>query len=75
MNKTLISLDFTDDEIASLPDKHCYLFMAALSGESYRELAYNFGLPIGTVKSRMFRAKAKLLENRKNAATANINSQ
>lgn len=70
----LIDLALTGDELAKLKANHYYLVIAHLAGENYKELGYNFGIPIGTVKSRLSRATAKLLENRKNATSANINS-
>lgn len=60
----------TDEELGKLVGDHYYLVVAHLAGENYRELSFNFNLPIGTVKSRLSRATAKLLENRKHA-TAN----
>ena len=54
-------------ELSKLNGDQLALVLAHLSGENYRELSFNFGIPIGTVKSRLHRAKMKLLENRKNA--------
>lgn len=60
-------LNPTVAELSKLNGDQLALVSAHLSGENYRELSFNFGIPIGTVKSRLHRAKAKLLENRKNA--------
>lgn len=69
----LTDLAPTMRELYEMHENHRALVMAAMAGENYKELAFNFGLPIGTVKSRLSRVTAKLLENRKNAATDNIN--
>lgn len=57
-------LNPTVAELSKLNGDQLALVSAYLAGESYRELSFNFGIPIGTVKSRLHRAKAKLLENR-----------
>lgn len=63
----LSKIGLTQNEIDKLSSNHRHLVCAYLAGESYRDLSFNFGIPIGTVKSRLSRATAKLLENRKNA--------
>lgn len=71
----LIEINPITQELHKLNMNQYCLVVAHLAGENYKELAFNFGLPVGTVKSRLSRATAILLENRKNAATANINQQ
>lgn len=63
----------TDKELCKLNDDQLALVMGFLSGETYKELSFNFYVPIGTVKSRLSRATAKLLENRKNATANSVN--
>lgn len=56
--------DFSNEEINKISDKYSSVYCAFLTGESYRDIAYNFGIPIGTVRSRIYRAKKQLVENR-----------
>ncbi|MGB6684964.1 MAG: sigma factor-like helix-turn-helix DNA-binding protein, partial [Candidatus Acidiferrum sp.] len=46
-----------------LPDKHRFvLLLAAMQGYSLEEVAGMLGLPVGTVKSRLFFARKRLAE-------------
>jgi DNA-directed RNA polymerase specialized sigma24 family protein len=50
--------DGRDRELLSrLSDKHRTLLLAE---GSYKELAHQFGVPLGTVRSRLHRARARL---------------
>lgn len=69
MKMKLFEYKFTNEELSVLKDLHLYLILAALTGETRREIACNFGIPVGTVKSRINRATKKLLENRQNATS------
>ena len=64
---TLFKIDPTTDEIGELSDIHQGLVISALAGETYKDLSYNFGIPIGTVKSRLSRARQHILKSRKDA--------
>jgi RNA polymerase sigma-70 factor, ECF subfamily len=51
------------DLLARLDEKHrVVLLLRAVDGMSYDELAETLGVPVGTVESRIHRARAKLLE-------------
>ena len=67
---TLFKIDPTTDEIGELSDLHQGLVIGALAGETYRDLSYNFGIPIGTVKSRLNRARQHIIKNRKDAKSS-----
>lgn len=64
---TLFKIDPTTDEIGELSDIHQGLVIGALAGETYKDLSYNFGIPVGTVKSRLSRARCNILKSRKDA--------
>lgn len=62
----------TDEELAALPDaQRNPLVMWMKDAMPYEKIAAELGRPIGTVKSRIYRARKKIIENRadKNAAT------
>ena len=42
------------------PDERLILLLREVEGQSYEEVATATGLPLGTVKSRIFRARAAL---------------
>lgn len=67
---TLLKIDPTTDEISSLNENHQGLVIAALAGETYKDMCFNFGIPIGTVKSRLSRARSKILKDRESAASS-----
>jgi RNA polymerase sigma-70 factor (ECF subfamily) len=49
--------------MAELPaEQREVLAMVAIEGHSYREVADTLGVPIGTVMSRLARARAKLAD-------------
>ncbi|MGB6900213.1 MAG: sigma-70 family RNA polymerase sigma factor [Candidatus Acidiferrum sp.] len=52
-----------DCAMEELPDKHrVVLLLAAMQGHSLEEVAEMLGLPVGTVKSRLFFARKRLAE-------------
>ena len=67
---TLFNIKPTTDEIAALSYLHQGLVVAALSGETYPELSVHFNIPIGTVKSRLNRARQHIIKNRKDAKSS-----
>jgi RNA polymerase sigma-70 factor, ECF subfamily len=59
------SLDLNDVQqaIATLPREHReVILLAGREGMRYEEMAEALGVPIGTVRSRLFRARARLRE-------------
>ena len=61
-------LDTDAEALALLTADQFKVFSAALLGDNYQTIAELYGLPIGTVKSRIFRARAKVLAARNAAA-------
>ncbi|HEY4372578.1 MAG TPA: sigma-70 family RNA polymerase sigma factor [Burkholderiales bacterium] len=58
---TLAQLNALDGALQRLPDEQReVLLLVTLEGFSYDEAAHTLGLPIGTVMSRLARARAKL---------------
>lgn len=57
-------LNPSEDEINKLNNFHKGLVVAALSGETYSELALNFNIAVGTVKSRLNRARKAIAKMR-----------
>jgi len=58
------------DGISALPDKHRnILVMREITGMSYEEIAQSLRINIGTVKSRLARARLKLIEILKEMGT------
>jgi RNA polymerase sigma-70 factor, ECF subfamily len=52
-----------DRAMDELPEKHrIVLLLAAMQGHSLEEVAETLGLPVGTVKSRLFFARKQLAE-------------
>jgi RNA polymerase sigma-70 factor (ECF subfamily) len=50
-------------EVAKLPeDQRVVLALVAIDGQSYQEAAETLGVPIGTIMSRLSRARRKLVE-------------
>lgn len=61
-----IELARLKDEIARLPeDQRAVLALVAIDGLSYREAATVLEIPVGTVMSRLARARKKLIEARR----------
>lgn len=53
--------EFTDAELGTLDIKVRNILTAATcNGNSYQAVAEQFGIPVGTVKSRINRARAKI---------------
>lgn len=62
---TMASLgDVTEAEILRLPQRFRALVQLALGGNKYREIASALNLPLGTVRSRLNRAKVRILRGR-----------
>jgi RNA polymerase sigma-70 factor (ECF subfamily) len=57
--------------IEALEDEYKIPFMRFVDGYKYKEIAEELGLPIGTVKSRIFIARKKLMEVLKDYARKN----
>ena len=58
---TLAQLNALNSALQRLPDEHReVLLLVTLEGFSYDEAAHTLGLPIGTVMSRLARARGKL---------------
>jgi len=58
-----ISLRQVRDAMMQLhPDERSVLALVSIEGQSYREAAETLGIPIGTVMSRLARARARLLQ-------------
>lgn len=56
------TLEKVRERVDALPDDlRLVLVLVALEGRSYREAAESLGIPIGTVMSRLSRARAQLL--------------
>ena len=54
---------YLDDALAELPEKlRLVLLLAAMEGHTIDEIASMLGVPVGTVKSRIFIARKKLAE-------------
>lgn len=51
------------EAIAELEEEYCTPFMMYFEGFKYKEIAEELNLPIGTVKSRIFIARKKLMDN------------
>lgn len=62
LNQGQLQLEFQDiwDLVEQLPDLHKQPFLMYYSGYAYREIADTLGVPTGTIKSRIFDARAKL---------------
>ena len=61
--ESLVTLDQIRELIAALPeDQRVTLMLVGVEGHSYREAAEILGLPIGTVTSRIARARARLVD-------------
>ena len=61
--------DFNSADLDSLPDKQRGLLIALVNEQcSYEHLARKFDLPIGTVKSRISRARLRIARLRGNQA-------
>lgn len=58
------------DYIAKLPSSWLALLNAAATGTSYAQLASDFAIPIGTVRSRLNRARNKIEAQREIAEAA-----
>lgn len=57
----------TDDELLSLEPHHREPLVRLASGESYAQIAEALHRPVGTVRSRLNRARARLLKLREAA--------
>jgi RNA polymerase sigma-70 factor (ECF subfamily) len=44
------------------PDERSVLALVSIEGQTYREAAETLGIPIGTVMSRLSRARVRLLQ-------------
>ena len=65
----MITETYTADEYAALPLEMALMLRAhVVDGKSYQDLAADFATPLGTVKSRISRARAKISKMRLEAA-------
>ena len=51
-----------EEKIAGLSEEYKYPFEMHFNGFKYKEIADKLGIPIGTVKSRIFIARKKLID-------------
>ncbi|HSC28389.1 MAG TPA: sigma-70 family RNA polymerase sigma factor, partial [Vicinamibacterales bacterium] len=59
--RDLVLRDAIDKALATLPeDMRTALVLRDVQGLDYREIASTLGVPIGTVESRIFRARQRL---------------
>jgi RNA polymerase sigma-70 factor (ECF subfamily) len=56
--------------IARLSKRHAECLALSRGGASYEAMAISLGIPVGTVKSRVHRARAKIVRLRAKAAEA-----
>mgnify|MGYP000529384847 CR=1 FL=1 len=62
--------EITADELAALAEHHQIILARAMAGESYITIAEQTGLKLGTVRSRLNRARNAVLAQRAKLATA-----
>lgn len=61
-------ITLTDSEAAALTADHRAILVKFCDGLSYQDIALELGVPIGTVRSRLNRARRKLIALREAAA-------
>ena len=67
----MITETYTTDEYAALPLEMALMLRAHVKdGKSYQDIVADFVTPLGTVKSRISRARAKISKLRAHAAEA-----
>lgn len=57
---SVCQVHYLDQQLESLPEHHRTVVAEVLQGYEYHEIAERLGLPIGTVKSRLWRAREAL---------------
>lgn len=57
-----VNLDDINDAINNLPEVYRAPFQSFIEGYKYEEISDNLGLPLGTVKNRIFLARKELKE-------------
>lgn len=70
MSRKTTEFAMTDAEMGALSDEHLVVLKRLEAGLSYEEIAEGLGRPIGTVKSRINRARAALAKLRAPAEQA-----
>lgn len=67
MPSTFTLLPTDTDAAAALPNKYVGVLWQALNGKGYADIAETLELPVGTVKSRLHRARALIVAARAKA--------
>jgi len=69
----MITETYTTEEYGALPVEQAMLLSAHVrDGQSYEELVARFKIPLGTVKSRISRARARIKRQREAARQAEV---
>ena len=62
--------DITEAELKAIPERYAVLIRSYDAGNGYEQIAESNNIPIGTVRSRIARGRARVIEMRKEAADA-----
>lgn len=69
--KYLVELDESDvPHVSAMPKDAAAILIAASLSSSYLDLSFELGVPVGTVKSRLHRARSRLQRMRDAEAQA-----
>jgi DNA-directed RNA polymerase specialized sigma24 family protein len=63
-NNKLNVTSITEAEIAALPAHHSKVLSLFMQGMRYRDIADSIGRPVGTVRSRLNRARGRIAASR-----------